>query len=80
MGIDDNGIQAVGTDIVQVVTDMIAAMADEDSELLSIYYGSDVDETDANALFETLQETYPDYEIDLHMGGQPVYYYIVSLE
>ncbi len=80
MGIDDEGIQAVGTDIVQVVKDMIAAMSEEDSEILSIYYGSDVEEKDANALLEALQEAYPDYEMELHMGGQPVYYYIVSLE
>lgn len=80
MGIDDTGIQAVGQDITQVVTDLVREMADEDSELLSIYYGSDVEEADANALVEAVQEAYPDYEVEVHAGGQPIYYYILSLE
>lgn len=80
MGIDDNGIQAVGTDIQAVVKDLVAEMTDEDSELISIYYGSDVSEEDASALVELLQETYLDCELELHDGGQPIYYYIVSVE
>ena len=80
MGIDDVGIQAVGQDITEVVKDMIGAMADEDSELLSIYYGSDVEEEKANALVEAVQAAYPDFEVEAHAGGQPIYYYILSLE
>lgn len=80
MGIDDNGIQAVGQDITEVVKDLIGAMADEDSDLLSIYYGSDVNEADADALVEAVQEAYPDFEVEAHVGGQPIYYYIISLE
>lgn len=80
MGIDDAGIQAVGQDITEVVKDLIGAMADEDSELLSIYYGSDVEEEKANALVEAVQEAYPDFEVEVHAGGQPIYYYILSLE
>lgn len=80
MGIDDVGIQAVGQDITEVVKDLIGAMADEDSELLSIYYGSDVEEEKANALVEAVQATYPDFEVEAHAGGQPIYYYILSLE
>lgn len=80
MGIDDAGIQAVGQDITEVVKDLIGAMADEDSELLSIYYGSDVEEEKANALVEAVQATYPDFEVEAHAGGQPIYYYILSLE
>ncbi|WP_440586807.1 DAK2 domain-containing protein [Wujia sp.] len=80
MGIDDAGIQAVGQDITDVVKDLIGAMADEDSELLSIYYGSDVEEEKANALVEAVQAAYPDFEVEAHAGGQPIYYYILSLE
>ena len=80
MGIDDVGIQAVGQDITEVVKDLIGAMADEDSELLSIYYGSDVEEEKANALVEAVQAVYPDFEVEAHAGGQPIYYYILSLE
>ena len=80
MGIDDAGIQAVGQDITEVVKDLIGAMADEDSELLSIYYGSDVEEKKANALVEAVQAAYPDFEVEAHAGGQPIYYYILSLE
>ena len=80
MGIDDAGIQAVGKDITEVVKDLIGAMADEDSELLSIYYGSDVEEEKANALVEAVQAAYPDFEVEAHAGGQPIYYYILSLE
>ena len=80
MGIDDVGIQAVGQDITEVVKDLSGAMADEDSELLSIYYGSDVEEEKANALVEAVQAAYPDFEVEAHAGGQPIYYYILSLE
>ncbi len=80
MGIDDVGIQAVEQDITEVVKDLIGAMADEDSELLSIYYGSDVEEEKANALVEAVQAAYPDFEVEAHAGGQPIYYYILSLE
>lgn len=80
MGIDDAGIQAVGQDITEVVKDLIGAMADEDSELLSIYYGSDVEEEKADALVEAVQAAYPDFEVETHAGGQPIYYYILSLE
>lgn len=80
MGIDDDGIKSVGTDITEVVSELVSEMSDDDSELLSIYYGSDVTEEDANALAGVLGEQYPDYEIELHPGNQPIYYYIVSVE
>ncbi len=80
MGIDDNGIKSVGTDITEVVKELIKEMSDDDSELLSVYYGSDVTEEDAEALVAVLEEEYPDYEIELHPGNQPIYYYIVSVE
>jgi hypothetical protein len=80
MGIDDEGIKAVGTDIDAVIDELVKAMADEDSELLSVYYGEDVSDESAAALEEKLTESFPDYEIELHKGGQPVYYYLISLE
>lgn len=80
MGIDDHGIKSVGTDITEVVKELIREMSDDDSELLSVYYGSDVTEEDAEALVAVLEEEYPDYEIELHPGNQPIYYYIVSVE
>ncbi len=80
MGICDAGIKAVGTDITEVITNLIKEMSDEDSELISIYYGQDVKEEEANELVNSLTESYPDYEIELHPGDQPVYYYILSVE
>ena len=80
MGIGDAGILAVGKDINATTLDMIGRMIDEDSELISIYYGNDVSEEDAEKLAEEAQERYPDLEVELQQGGQPVYYYFVSVE
>ncbi|MGN0435264.1 MAG: DAK2 domain-containing protein [Wujia sp.] len=80
MGISDSGIVAVGTDITEVVKELVESMSDGTSELLSVYYGEEVSEEEANSLIDALSEKYPDYEVELHKGGQPVYYYIVSLE
>ena len=80
MGIGDHSILAVGTDIAQTTKDMFAELIDEDSELISIYYGADVTEEDAVALGDELQDAYPDCEIEVHSGGQPIYYYVVSVE
>jgi hypothetical protein len=80
MGIGDAGILAVGKSIMGTTLDTLQAMVDEDSELISIYYGSDVSEEDAQALYEKAQETCPDCEIELHNGGQPIYYYMISVE
>jgi hypothetical protein len=80
MGIDDEGIKSVGTEIDVVVKELIEAMASEESELLSVYYGEDVSDEDAAALSDKLTESFPNYEVELHKGGQPVYYYLLSLE
>ena len=74
------GIYAVGTDISEVVLEMIGRMADEDSGLISLYYGEDVAEQDAEALREKLCAAYPDCDVEVLSGGQPVYYYIGSVE
>lgn len=80
MGIGDHGILAVGKGREAVAKEMVAAMVDEDSEVISIYYGAETSEEAANKLAEELEETYPDCEVEVNMGGQPIYYYIISVE
>ena len=80
MGIGDAGILSVGQDMKKVTEDMVAAMVDDDAELISVYYGSDVDEVDAEQLSEALSEAYPDCDVELQFGGQPIYYYVISVE
>ena len=80
MGIGDKGILAVGQDIQQVALQMVQEMADEDAELISIYYGSDVSEEQAEALCQQLEESYPDFDVEMNNGGQPIYYYVISVE
>ena len=55
-------------------------MVDEDSEIVSVYYGADVTEEEAQELCETLESEFPDCEVELNMGGQPIYYYVISVE
>ena len=80
MGIGDSGILAVGTDIAATTKEMLAELVNEDSELISVYYGEDVSEEDAMQLTEELESLYPNVDIDTHMGGQPIYYYVISVE
>lgn len=80
MGIGDHGILAVSQSIEKTVIETLAAMIDEDCELVSIYYGSDVEEADAEAVLEKAQETWPQLEFELQSGGQPIYYYLLSAE
>ena len=80
MGIGDSGIISVGTDIFKTTVDMISNLIDEDSEIVSIYYGKEVNEDDAKKLSEKISELYSDVEVDLNYGGQPIYYYVVSVE
>ena len=80
MGIGDAGILSVGTDIEEVSAKMIDEMMDEDMELISIYYGADTTEEAAEALKARVEEKYPSCDIELQYGGQPIYYYIISVE
>ena len=80
MGIGDHGILAVSQSIEETVIETLAAMIDEECELVSIYYGSDVEEADAEAVLEKAQETWPQLEFELQSGGQPIYYYLLSAE
>ncbi len=80
MGIGDRGILAVGSDINEVAVDVVKAMADENSEVISVYAGKDVHGEKAEELYSLLEEAYPDCEVELNRGDQPVYYYIISVE
>ena len=80
MGIGDQGILSVGQSVEETVKDMLTQLVDEDSELISLYYGQDVHEEDAEKFAQTVEELYPDVDIDIHMGGQPIYYYVLSVE
>ena len=76
----DQGIVAVGTDMVKVTRDMIAELVDEDSELISIYYGEEVSEEEAEKFAGEIEELYPDVDVDIQFGGQPIYYYVLAVE
>lgn len=80
MGIGDQGILSVGQSVEETTKEMLEAMVDEDTELISMYYGQDVLAEDAERFAEAVAELYPDADVDLHSGGQPIYYYVVSVE
>lgn len=81
MGIGDKDILAVGSEIKQTALDMIAEMIEPEKDcFIAVYYGADVSEAEANALGDELQKKYPDLEIEIQSGGQPIYYYIISVE
>ena len=80
MGIGDSGILSVGQNLEPTVMDMMHQLIDEDSAIVSVYYGSDMKEEDANALGSKIEEAFPDVEVEVHYGGQPIYYYVISVE
>lgn len=80
MGIGDKSILSVGTDLRATTLEMVDAMVDEDSAIVSIYFGSDSDEDSANELAAAIKEKYPDVEVEVNDGGQPIYYYVISVE
>ena len=80
MGIGDKGILSVGSEIEETVKDMLSQLVDEDSELISLYYGEEVNEEDAEKFTQEITELYPDVDVDVHSGGQPIYYYILAVE
>lgn len=80
MGIGDDGILAVGADMEQTLLEMVEKLVDEESGIISLYYGEDVSEEDAQSLADQLQEKYEDLEVEVNDGGQPIYYYILSVE
>ena len=80
MGIGDEGILSVGRSLEATTKEMLAQMTDEETELISLYYGEDVREEDAQKFAQEIAELYPDADVDMHSGGQPIYYYIISVE
>nr|WP_154253243.1 MULTISPECIES: DAK2 domain-containing protein [Clostridia] len=80
MGIGDAGILAVGQSVEGVAKEMLTSLVDEDTELISLYYGQDVLEADAVRFAQEIEELYPDADVDAHFGGQPIYYYVLSVE
>ena len=80
MGIGDSGILAVGEELEATTLEMFKELVDDMSEIISIYYGEEVDEEKANELGEKVSEMFPDCDVEVHFGGQPIYYYVVSVE
>lgn len=80
MGIGDHGMLAVGNSIQDVAMETVDAMVDDETEIVSVYYGSDVNPEDAQKLGEELEERYPDFDVEINEGGQPIYYYVLSVE
>ncbi len=80
LAVADGEIKGVGKNIDAVIFEAIDNTMQEDAEILSVYYGSDVTEDEANALVDKLEQTFPDLEIDVYSGGQPIYYYVFSIE
>ena len=80
MGIGDAGILSVGQSVEQTTKEMLSQLVDDDTELISLYYGQDVLEEDAERFAGEIEEIYPDVDVDFHCGGQPIYYYVLSVE
>ena len=79
MGIGDSGILAVGQSVEETTKEMLAQLVDEDTELISLYYGQDVQEESAENFAQEIEDLYPDVDVDVHSGGQPIYYYVLSV-
>ena len=80
MGIGDKVIMAVGRDIADTTVELVSCLMDDESELVSLYYGEEVTEEDAQAVADMISELYPDVDVEVHPGGQPIYYYVLSVE
>ncbi|SFE48694.1 DAK2 domain-containing protein [Peptostreptococcus sp. D1] len=80
IGITGKSLISSGKDIAEVTKEVVRNMADEDSDIITLYYGEDVEEDDARLLAETIQEEYKDVDVELYYGGQPLYYYLISVE
>ncbi len=80
MGIGDSSILSVGQDLKATTLEMVDAMVDEDSAIVSIYYGTDATEAAAEEIGAVIEEKYPDVEVEINAGGQPIYYYVISVE
>lgn len=80
LGMIEGKIALVNPDLNATFASLLDEMVDEDSEIITIYYGADVSEYDATALADALEEKYPDCDVYVRCGNQPVYYYFVAVE
>lgn len=80
IGMDAHTIVSKGDSVSEVAKQLVEKLVDEDSSCISLYFGNNVTEEEANAIAAELSEEYPDCDVDCHFGGQPLYYYLVSVE
>ena len=80
MGMIDNKISCLGHEVADVARELMEKLVTDESELISIYYGADTSQADAQALFDEAQEKYPDCDVEVHEGGQPLYYYLIAVQ
>lgn len=80
MGLDDSTIRAVGNSVEDTAYELLVNMIDEDSELITLYYGEETSEEEAQGLASRVTESYPEVEVEVHSGNQPIYYYVISVE
>ena len=80
LGMLDDAISIVGSEITESTKNLLAKAVTEGSEVISIYYGEDVSQKDAESMAAFVEEAYPHCEVELQEGGQPLYYYIISVE
>ena len=80
MGLSDKTIEAVGADVKETTVELIKKLMDEDSELITLYYGEGMTEEDATAIAEIIEQYDEEVEVEVHYGGQPIYYYFISVE
>ena len=80
MGIGDKTIMSVGSDIAEVTFELVESMISEDSELVSLYFGEEVTEEAAQEIADRISAKYDSVDVEVHSGGQPIYYYVVSIE
>ena len=80
MGLGDKTIISVGEDVRSTTISLVQSLVDDESELISLYYGEEINEEEANAVADELMDLYPDLDVEVHYGGQPIYYYLLSVE
>lgn len=80
MGIGDKTILSVGDDVRNTTIELVKNLVDDESELISLYYGEEITDEEANEISDELMQLYPDMDVEVHYGGQPIYYYLLSVE
>jgi hypothetical protein len=80
LGIRDGQINVIGKDVNSVCQQLLESLVDEESSIISIFYGHDIDEQTAEQLSEFIENSFPDCDVEIHNGDQPLYYYIIAVE